>query len=166
MRSSSSLKTRATGWASALAVSLLATAFVVPSASGQDGASVRDIERDSASLRDRIATPVDPDHDVADTAIVITNLARSRGRAFCVAFDYDGRVAGHARLKVPPLGLRWMLASDISDGVDLIGSAQCYLSGRLVGSAMFLGRDVTDLPVHQTTVGGNQRIAIPVLAHY
>ena len=97
---------------------------------------------------------------------MITNLAGTRGRAFCVAFDYEGRPAGHARLKIPARGLRWLLASDISDGVDLIGSAQCFLSGRLLGSAIFLGRDVTNLPVHQTTVGGNHRIAIPVLAHY
>ena len=166
MRSSNSVKTRSARWAAVLAVTFLFGAFVVPTASGLDVEPLRVIERDAASLRDRLAMPIDPDRDVADTAIVITNLANRRGVAFCVAFDYEGRPAGRGRVQVPPRGLRWLLASDLSHDVDFIGSAQCFLNGRMLGSAIFLGRDVTDLPVHQTAVGGAYRIAIPVVAHY
>ena len=166
MRSINSVKTRSARWVTALAVTALIGAFVAPAASGRDVEPLRDIERDAASLRDRIDLPPDPDRDVADTAIVITNLANRRGVACCVAFDYEGKPAGRGRVRVPPRGLRWLLASDISNDVDFVGSAQCFLSGEMLGSAIFLGRGITDLPVHQRAVGRANRIAIPVVAHY
>ncbi len=166
MRRSNSIQIRSARWVAALAVAGLIGAFVVPTASAQDVNAVRDIERDAASLKDRIEQPPDPDRDVADTAIVITNLRRMFGVATCVAFDYDGNLVGRARVRVPALGLRWLLASDISDGADFIGSAHCYIQGHMLGSAIFLGPGITDLPVHQTNVAGAFRIAIPVVAHY
>ena len=166
MRSSNPINTRSARWVAALAVACLIGAFVAPSASAQRFSAVRDIERDATSLRDRIEQPPDPDRDVADTVIVMTNLAHERGVASCAAFDYDGNLVGRARVKVPAMGLRWLLASDISDDADFIGSAHCFISGRMLASAIFLGPGITDLPVHQTKTSGLFRIAIPVVAHY
>ena len=166
MRSSNSIKTRSARWVAAIAVAGLIGAFVVPTASAQDVNVARDIERDATSLKDRIETPPDPERDVADTAIVITNLGNHRGVALCAAFDYDGHPVGRARVRVPALGLRWLLASDISNDVDFIGSAHCFIRGHMLGTAIFLGPGITDLPVHQTNVAGAFRIVIPVVAHY
>ena len=58
------------------------------------------------------------------------------------------------------------LASDLSDGLDFIGSAHCFVGRRVLGSAIFLGPGITDLPVHQSTSDSAVRIVIPVVAHY
>jgi hypothetical protein len=50
--------------------------------------------------------------------------------------------------------------------VDFIGSAHCFVTGRVAGSAIFFGPGITDLPVRQATVEGAFRVAIPVIAHY
>jgi hypothetical protein len=43
-------------------------------AAAQDVNAVRDVERTADTLRDRIEKPPEPDVDVADTAVVLTNL--------------------------------------------------------------------------------------------
>ncbi len=127
-----------------------------------------DFERSAAELRDRIERPpVDPDR--ADTAVVLTNSGNTRAYAICWAFDDDGKPLGRTRIKIPPLGLRWVLASDLSNDQDFIGSVRCYVSGNLHGSAVFFGPGITDLPVRpvpQVATATGHRIEFPLVAHY
>ena len=145
------------------------TGLGAPAALAQEVAAVsevRDIERTADELRDRIEQPPRPDVDVADTAVVLTNLAYERAVATCAAFDQGGNLLGRARVRIPRMGLRWLLASDLSDDADFVGSAHCFVTGRVAGTAVFLGPGITDLPVHPATIGGGQRIVIPLVAHY
>ena len=143
--------------------------LVAPSALAQEATvatDIREVERTADGLRDRIEQPPDPDRDVADTAIVLTNLTYARAVATCAAFDDSGRLIGRARVRIPRMGLRWLLASDISNDVDFIGSTHCFVVGQVAVSAVFLGPGVTDLPVHPDVVDGMYRIVVPLVAHY
>lgn len=166
MRSPDNPKLRFARRAGLLAVLGLLVSLHAASATAQEVNAVRDIERAVDSLRDRIEQPPRPDVDVADTAIILTNLGNRVAPAICAAFDYDGNPIGRARLRVPALGLRWLLASDISGDKDFIGSAHCFVTGHVAGSAIFLGPSITDLPVRQANVEGAFRLAVPVVVHY
>jgi hypothetical protein len=143
-------------------------AVIAPAVVAQDAVSlsdIRDVERTVDELRDRIEQPPRPDIDVADTAIVVTNLG-PRARVTCAAMDAQGNTIGRARLRVPKLGLRWLLASDISNDRDFIGSVHCYVSGRVAATAVFLGPGITDLSVQPGLVEGMSRFVVPLAAHY
>ncbi len=105
------------------------------------------IERDAADLAVDLA-PRDVDRDVADTALVFTNLGDD-ARVLCVGFDKAGDPVGRAWVKVPRLGLRYLLASDLSNGADFVGHVQCASPGTVRGSAVFLGAGFSDLTVEQ-----------------
>lgn len=107
-----------------------------------------EIVRDATDLAVDLA-PRDVDRDVADTAMVFTNIGAD-ARVFCVGFNKQGVPVGRAWLKVPRLGLRYLLASDLSDGADFVGHAQCAAPGTVRGSAVFLGAGFSDLDVEQT----------------
>jgi hypothetical protein len=144
-------------------------AFLAPAALAQENvgsAEIREIDRRADTLRDRIEQPPDPDRDVADTAVVLTSLTYNRAVATCAAFDGNGALIGRARVRIPRMGLRWLLASDISNDVDFIGSAHCFVAGKVAVTAVFLGPGITDLPVQPEVVDGMYRIAIPLVAHY
>ncbi|MBW2420513.1 MAG: hypothetical protein JRH19_18370 [Deltaproteobacteria bacterium] len=111
-----------------------------------------EIVRDTAALsHDLRPRPID-DPDVADTALIFTNKG-SDARVFCVGFDKEGDPVGRAWLKLPRLGLRYMLASDLSHDRDFVGHVQCSAPGQVKGSSVFLGPGLTDLPVIQTKRG-------------
>ena len=166
MRNSNLFMIRPLQWLARAGFASLVLAFVVPTAVAQDAGSVREIERDAASLRDRIELPPPPDVSTADTAIVFTNVGNRGAAARCVAFDYEGERIGHTRVRVPARGMRWLLASDLSDGQRFIGNAHCFVNGQMLASAIFLGPGITDLPVKQATTAGEFHVAIPILAHY
>jgi hypothetical protein len=141
--------------------------LLAPVAGAQDVSSEADgveITRDADALRDELH-PRPMDHDVADTALVFTNFANSAQRALCVAYDKNGQPVGRAWTRVPPLGLRYILASDLSDGADFVGHAQCGASRHLKATSVFLGPGITDLPVHQPRVAYG-RIQFPLVATY
>jgi hypothetical protein len=129
-----------------------------------DAINVVDVARGIDTLPDEIE-PTPQDSDVADTALVFTNMSRSTTAVKCVAFNKNGRPIGRTRTVVPPLGLRYVLASDMSNGVDFVGQVQCAPRGRIVGSVVFIGPAVTDLPVHNGKLG-ESRIRFPLVAHY
>lgn len=166
MRNSNLVKIRPLQWLARAGLTSMILAFVVPAAGAQDAQNVREIERDAISLRDRIQLPTPPDVSTADTAIVFTNVGNRGAAARCVAFDYEGQRIGQTRVRVPARGMRWLLASDLSDGERFIGNAQCFVNGQMLASAIFLGPAITDLPVKQASAAGQFRVAIPVLAHY
>ena len=91
--------------------------------------------------------------------------AKSAARGDCNGGSAGGSPIGRTRTVVPPLGLRYVLASDMSNGVDFVGQVQCAPRGRIVGSVVFIGPAVTDLPVHNGKLG-KSRIRFPLVAHY
>ena len=121
---------------------------------------VRDATDLAIDLRPR---PVD-DVDVADTALVFTNLGARGSRVKCVAFGKNGAPVGRAWLKLPALGLRYLLASDLSNDRDFVGHAQCAVAAGVKGSAIFLGPGLTDLPVLNPAAPG--RVRFPLVATY
>jgi hypothetical protein len=128
-----------------------------------------EIDREIDTLPDDIEHPSDP--DVADTALVFTNLGRHRAAVKCVGFDKNGTPIGRTTTRIPAMGVRYVLASDISNGVDFIGQVQCARHGRVIGSVIFIGPGITDLPVLNRLNRGNQhssrnRIQFPLVAHY
>jgi hypothetical protein len=145
-----------------------------PVASAEEAATAADewieIERDAVTLQDELRVR-DIDRDVADTALVFTNLGNTDGYAHCMAFDGDGRRIGRARVKLPALGVRYLLASDISRGRDFIGHAQCGAAVTVKGTAIFLGPGLTDLPSMQPSIQPAAtalygRIRFPLVATY
>jgi len=166
MRNSNLVKIRPLQWLARAGLASMILALVVPAVAAQDAASVREIERDAVSLRDRIELPPPPDVSTADTAIVFTNVGNRHAAARCVAFDYEGERIGQTRVRVPARGMRWLLASDLSDGQRFVGNAHCFVNGQMLASAVYLGRGITDLPVKQASAAGQFRVAIPILAHH
>ena len=136
---------------------LLAAALyaIAPNAGAQESAAPDrgpEIVRDAVELtRELRPRPVD-DVDVADTALVFTNTGLP-ARVYCAAFNKQGERVGRAWLKIPRLGLRYMLASDLSNDTDFVGHVQCSTGSRVKGSAVFLGPGFSDLPVQQVERG-------------
>jgi hypothetical protein len=153
--------------------SLIALAFacvglVAPQAFAKElAASATDgveIDRDIRALSDELR-PRDLDRDYADTALVFSNLGGEATKVLCVVFNGNGRLVGRAWLRLPALGVRYMLASDLANGVDLVGHAQCAAEGTVEGTAIFLGPGLTDLPAKQVE-GAFGRIRFPLVATY
>lgn len=124
-----------------------------------------EVERDAAELIDELRVRPE-DRDVADTAMVFTNFTGKRQRVICAAFDRNGRIVGKSASWLPPYGLRFVLASDVADDLDFIGSAQCSAHKRVRGTAVFLGPGLTDLPVRQVRGHRLGRMAFPLIATY
>lgn len=123
-----------------------------------------EIVRDAGALRDELRLR-DLDTDIADTALVFTNLGANATRVKCVAYDGDGQAIGRAWVGVPRLGVRYLLASDLANGADFIGQVQCSARKNIRGTAVFLGGGITDLPsMHPTRNRG--RIRFPLVATY
>lgn len=125
-------------------------------------------EREVAREVDELPGDVEPqpeDPDFADTALVFTNMRNTRAGVKCVAFNKNGVPVGRTRTPIPPLGVRYVLASDMSDGEDFVGQVQCAPYGRVMGSVVFIGPGLTDLPVRNGRLG-KSRIRFPLVAHY
>lgn len=129
-----------------------------------DAIDAVEISRDIDTLPD-VIEPDPSDMDVADTALVFTNLSRRTSWVKCVGFNKNGEPVGRTKTQIPPLGLRYVRASDISNGVDFIGQVQCKPVGLVVGSVVFVGPALTDLPVRNGHLGVS-RIHFPLVAHY
>lgn len=126
-----------------------------------------EIEREAAMLFDEIrADPVDP--SFIETALVFTNARRLPAKLRCAAFNQQGDGVGRVWVKLPPKGLRYVLASDFSDGKPFIGSARCIARGDVIGSAMLLGPNLTDVKVRQRFDRNNgiTHITFPLIAVY
>ena len=124
-----------------------------------------EVERDGVALIDELRVRPD-DRDVADTALVFTSYSHSRQRVICAAFNKNGRIVGKTATTLPPHGVRYVLASDLADDLDFVGSAQCGAHSSVKGTAVFLGPGLTDLPVRQVPSGGIGRMAFPLIATY
>jgi len=121
-----------------------------------------EITRDAAALRTEIDVA---DRDLVDTALVFSNLGRNQARVACRASDADGNPVGRIYIRVPAGGLRYALASDLSNDQDFAGSVICRANPRVRGSAVLLAPlAMTDLSVQHLRRGS--LIIIPVAATY
>ncbi|NNL86623.1 MAG: hypothetical protein HKP27_13270 [Myxococcales bacterium] len=124
---------------------------------------VPEISRDPSDLAPDLR-PID--EDVANTALVFTNWSGRDTAILCVAFNGEGRSIGRRWIKVPSNGTKYMLASDLSEGRDFVGNAQCTGEARIHGTAVFLGAGFSDLPVANVDHRGDGRIRFPLVATY
>ena len=159
-----------------LAVGLAVTAaLAVPAQAGakREAAAVDAVSDQEAIEVDRTAIDLRThlldrrlDHDSVDTAVVFTNTRATIAHVKCVGFDGRGRVIGAARTRVPGRGLRYLLASDIAHDRDFVGSILCKSDGRVIGSALLIGAQLTDLGVRERRVGGGLLLRFPLVASY
>ncbi len=117
-----------------------------------------EIDRDAIDFHRIAPKPTDPPLTY-DTALVFTNTGGNGVRVICKAFDDNGQGVGRAATFVPALGLRYLLASDFSNGATVLGHIQCGTHRHVVGSAFLLGgrAGITEVPVSQSMVGRKKR---------
>ena len=149
------------GTLAALLLALLP--FGVPAQDFESGDDGFEIVRDATELPDIIR---DQDPDLINTALVLTNQGGPRAVAYCVAFNAAGEKIGRAWVKVPANGLRIVLASDVTAGIDFVGSLRCIARGHLVGSAFIVGPGLTDATVNNAFHWGESRIRAQAVVSY
>ena len=126
-----------------------------------------DIGREEVQLRVDISDAVARDTDIANTALVFNNSGRVAMTVYCTAYAGNGDVLGRGITRVPARGVKYLRASDLSDGVDFIGSAVCKARGRVTATSVFLAPGaITDLHVKQYKRGRLTRMRFPLVASY
>ena len=126
-----------------------------------------DNARGAAELRAEVKDAVERDVDTANTALVFNNVTRSDSYVVCTAYDGNGNNLGTKRAYVPKRGVKYLRASDLSNGVDFVGSAVCTSRARMAASAVFLGPGtITNLDVIQPGTWDATRIRFPLIATY
>ena len=151
--------------AAALLAALATTLGLSAPAAAQEIAAVDavtevEVNRDATDLRDVLVPQPDPDS--VDTALVFTNNNRRATLVVCAGYDADGDLVGRARTVVPARGVRLIRASDLSNGVDFVGSARCKSRRRVVSSAFVLGADLSDAPV----LARGRAMSFPIIASF
>ena len=107
-----------------------------------------------------------PDVDVIDTALVFNNPRRHKTLIACVGYGANGNVLGRAYTVVPANGLRFIRASDISNGRDFLGSAKCKARARVIPSSFIVGVGFSDAPARVVNGWDDSSIRFPVVASY
>ena len=110
---------------------------------------------------------MEPDTDVFDTAVVISNPTPGRAVAICAGYGRDGDVVGRVRVRVPAWGLRYFLTSDLGRR-DFLGIVECRTgNGGAIGSAYLLGNGhIENLPVVRAQVRQHNVITVPVTLNH
>ncbi len=130
-------------------------------------ADLVDVSRDEVQLRADMADAIDRNVAVANTALVFNNASPRDTLVVCVAYDANGDVLGRKAAKVPARGVRYLRASDLSDGADFVGSAICRARGYVVSSAVFLAPGaITKLDVVTRKGKRSTRARFPLIATY
>ena len=109
---------------------------------------------------------MDRDIDVIDTALIFNNPRGKRTLVTCVGYSANGRALGRAFTVVPANGVRFIRASDISDGRDFLGSARCEARYRVVPSSFIVGVGFSDAPARVVHGWDNTSIRFPIVASY
>jgi len=126
-----------------------------------------DIGRLEVELRVDITDAIERDTDVANTALVFNNAGRVATTVYCTAFSGNGEILGRGKTRVPAKGVRYLRASDLSDGVDFVGSAVCKARGRVTATSVFLAPGaITALDVKQYRRKRTSRMRFPLVASY
>lgn len=152
-------------------VALASAALLVSAATAQAQMATmfdRDDSRPEAELRVDMRGAVDRDTDVADTALVLSNTTNQDTHVLCVSYDANGNAVGRKFARLPARGVRYLRASDFSNGADFIGSASCTSRGRVAASAVFLAPGaITNLDVIQgQRWDDTNRVRFPLIATY
>lgn len=161
--------------AAAAAITLSSFFFATASNAGNEGliADAVAIDGDDVGvevvrlepeLRDMLK--IDRDVDVIDTALVFNNPRARRTLVACVGYNANGRALGRAYTVVPPNGVRFIRASDISDGSDFLGSAQCKARAAIIPSSFIVGVGFSDAPASVVRGWDNTAIRFPIVASY
>ena len=129
-----------------------------------DGDIGTEVVRNGAELQDMLK--LDRDADVIDTALVFNNPRRHRTLIVCVGYNSNGRVLGRAHTVVPANGVRFIRASDISDGRDFLGSAECKARARVIPSSFIVGVGFSDAPARVVHGWDDTAIRFPIVASY
>ena len=122
------------------------------------------VVRDAAELQAMLKRR--PDVDVIDTALIFNNPRRHQTLVACVGYNANGRALGRAYTVVPANGVRFLRASDISNGRDFLGSAECKARARVIPSSFVVGVGFSDAPARIVNGWDNSTIRFPVVASY
>ena len=143
-------------WTSLAAAALLAMAATAQEIDPPD-VTHEDSELE-ALLEDPVAAPQ------VNTALVFSSLADLELRVVCRARNAQGLPIGHAAVRVPAHGVRFLLASDFSDA-PFVGQVRC-LSPRGIRGTGFArsANGVTDVPSPELRARGGHLIHFPVVA--
>ncbi|MCF6355170.1 MAG: hypothetical protein L3J26_08740 [Candidatus Polarisedimenticolaceae bacterium] len=108
-----------------------------------------------------------PDLDVVNTVLVFNNVLSATVVVRCVAYGVNGRPLGKInKVKIPGNGLRFILASDLANGRDFVGSTLCHSEGKIVPAAFIAGRILTDTPAKTTHGWPGTKIRFPTVVTY
>lgn len=124
-----------------------------------------EVDRNGDELRDEIR-PRPTDVDITDTALVFTNRSHKVVKVRCISRTQDGAIIGQATTTVPAYGLRYIRASDFSEGRDYVGSAACKSNGRVVSGAILFGEEITQLNSDSRRRGRGMAHFFPVVVTY
>jgi hypothetical protein len=141
----------------------LAAAALLASAAGAQEIDPPDVSHDESALEDVLEEPVDAPH--ADTAMVFSSLVDVELRVVCRARNAQGEAVGAAAVRVPPHGVRFLLASDFSDGAPFLGQVRCASPRGIRGTGFARSANgVTDVPSPEHRAGRGLLIHFPVVA--
>jgi hypothetical protein len=144
-------------WTSLLAAALFA------SAAGAQEVDAPDVTHEDAELEALLEEPVEAPH--ANTALVFSSLADVELRVVCRARNAQGEGVGAAGVRVPAHGVRFLLASDFSDGAPFLGQVTCFSPRGIRGSGFARSANgVTDVPSPEHRAGRGHVIHFPVVA--
>lgn len=124
------------------------------------------VEVDRGAIDIRAVLVPRPDVDSTDTALVFSNPGAEASVVVCAGSDANGVGVGRAKTEVPPGGVRLILASDLSDGADFVGSARCKSRTRLTPSAFVVGPGLSDAPAQVVRRRDGPEYAFPIVATF
>ena len=146
----------------ALWISLLAAALLASAAAAQE-IDPPDVTHAESELEDVLEEPVAAPH--VNTALVFSSLADVELRVVCRARNAQGEAVGHAGVRVPAHGVRFLLAADFSAGEPFLGQVTCLSPRGLRGSGFARSANgVTDVPSPEYKAKGGRVIHFPVVA--
>jgi len=139
-----------------------------PLASAQSAALQEvEIDRDATQLSDLLTGATNPNPEVAallDTAMVLTSVSGAETTAYCYANDHQGITVGRVRVRIPAMGVRFFLASDVIADRGFVGSIICSAAGYVIGTELMIGILTTDIDVVQEYRSGQSSMLFPVTA--
>jgi len=140
-----------------------AAALLTSLAAGAQEIDPPDVVHEEALLEELLVEPVDAPN--LNTALVFSSLADVELRVVCRARNAQGQPIGHAGVRVPAQGVRFLLASDFSDGEPFLGQVRCLSPRGIRGSGFARSANgVTDVPSPELKAGRGLLIHFPVVA--
>ena len=149
------------------AVLAAAAVFLFVGVASAQQVRTRDDSRDEEQLKVEVRQAMERDTDVANTALVFNNVGPTETGLVCTGYNANGIVLSRKFARIPGNGVRYLRASDLSNGADFIGSAVCTVRGRVAASAIFLAPGaMTNLDVIQAGPWDSTKIRFPLIATY